>query len=73
MTAVATSPDNTILAAALQAEGYHDAGRVALFACNADGSLTLRGLVETGGRRNMVTFPGSSTPPTAEGGGLREG
>ena len=43
MTSVAISPDNTILAAALQAEGYHDAGRVALFACNADGSLTLRG------------------------------
>ena len=73
MTSVAISPDNTILAAALQAEGYHDAGRVALFACNADGSLTLRGLVETGVQPDMVTFAGSSTVLTADEGEPREG
>ena len=73
MTSVAISPDNTILAAALQAEGYHDAGRVALFACNADGSLTLRGLVETGVQPDMVTFTGSSTVLTADEGEPREG
>ena len=44
MTSVAISPDSATLAAALQAEGYNDAGRVALFTCNSDGSLTLRGL-----------------------------
>lgn len=65
MTSVAISPDNTILAVALQAEGYHDAGRVALFACNADGSLTLRGLVETGVQPDMVTFADEGvTSPT---------
>ena len=43
MTSVAVSPDSATLAAALQAEGYNDAGRVALFTCNADGTLTLKG------------------------------
>ena len=73
MTSVAISPDNTILAAALQAEGYHDAGRVALFTCNADGSLTLKGLVETGVQPDMVTFAGNSTVLTADEGEPREG
>ena len=66
MTSVAISPDNTILAAALQAEGYNDAGRVALFTCNADGPLTRKGLVETGAQPDMVTFAGSSTVLTAD-------
>lgn len=73
MTSVAISPDNTILAAALQAEGYNDAGRVALFTCNADGTLTLKGLVETGVQPDMVTFAGSSTVLTADEGEPREG
>ena len=73
MTSVAVSPDSATLAAALQAEGYNDAGRVALFACNADGSLTLRGLVETGVQPDMVTFAGSSTVLTADEGEPREG
>lgn len=34
MTSVAVSPDQTTLAAALQAEDYRDPGRVALFSCN---------------------------------------
>ena len=48
MTSVAVSPDGSTLAAALQAAGYADAGRVALFTCNADGSLTLAKLVDVG-------------------------
>ena len=39
MTSVAVSPDGTRLAAAIQAEGYSDNGRVALFTCNTDGTL----------------------------------
>ena len=39
MTSVAISPDNTTLAAALQAEGHNDPGRVALFTCGEDGSM----------------------------------
>lgn len=73
MTSVAVSPDSATLAAALQAEGYNDAGRVALFTCNADGTLTLKGLVETGAQPDMVTFAGSSTVLTADEGEPREG
>ncbi|WP_291257889.1 choice-of-anchor I family protein [Flavonifractor sp.] len=73
MTSVAISPDNTILAAALQAEGYNDAGRVALFTCNADGTLTLKGLVETGVQPDMVTFADNDTVLTADEGEPREG
>ena len=38
MTSVAISPDSTTLAAALQAQDSNDAGRVALFTCEEDGS-----------------------------------
>ena len=58
MTSVAISPDSTTLAAALQAQGSNDAGRVALFTCEEDGSLTLEALVETGAQPDMVTFAG---------------
>ena len=73
MTSVAISPDNTTLAAALQAEGYNDAGRVALFTCNSDGSLTLTGLAETGVQPDMVTFADDATVLTADEGEPREG
>ena len=73
MTSVAVSPDKTTLAVALQAEGYQDAGRVALFACNGDGSLTLKGLVETGVQPDMVTFADDNTVLTADEGEPREG
>ncbi|MBS5134002.1 MAG: S-layer homology domain-containing protein [Oscillospiraceae bacterium] len=73
MTSVAVSPDKTTLAAALQAEGYNDAGRVALFTCNGDGSLTLKGLVETGVQPDMVTFADNNTVLTADEGEPREG
>ncbi len=73
MTSVAVSPDSATLAAALQAEGYNDAGRVALFTCNADGTLTLKGLVETGVQPDMVTFANNDTVLTADEGEPREG
>ena len=48
MTSVAVSADGTKLAAAVQAEGYADNGRVAVFTCNADGTLTFEQAYETG-------------------------
>ena len=73
MTSVAISPDNTTLAAALQAEGHNDPGRVALFTCGEDGSLALQGLVETGAQPDMVTFADNATALTADEGEPREG
>ena len=65
------SQDNTTLAAALQAEGYNDAGRGgrAISEC----SLTLKGLVEAGVQPDMVTFADNSTVLTADEGEPREG
>lgn len=73
MTSVAISPDSTTLAAALQAQGSNDAGRVALFTCEEDGSLTLEALVETGAQPDMVTFAGDGVVLTANEGEPREG
>ena len=73
MTSVAISPDNTTLAAALQAVGHNDPGRVALFTCGEDGSLTLQGLVEAGAQPDMVTFADNATALTADEGEPREG
>ena len=56
MTSVAVSADGTKLAAAVQAEGYADNGRVAVFTCNADGTLTFEQAYETGVQPDMVTF-----------------
>ena len=73
MTSVAISPDSTTLAAALQAQGSNDAGRVALFTCEEDGALTLEALVETGAQPDMVTFAGDGVVLTADEGEPREG
>ena len=73
MTSVAISPDSITLAAALQAQGSNDAGRVALFTCEEDGSLTLEALVETGAQPDMVTFAGDGVVLTADEGEPREG
>ena len=73
MTSVAVSPDGTTLAVALQADGYADAGRVVLFACNSDGSLTLQKLVAVGVQPDMVTFADNNTVLTADEGEPREG
>ena len=73
MTSVAISPDGTTLAAALQAEGHEDPGRAAFFTCGDDGSLTLKGLVETGAQPDMITFADDDTALTADEGEPREG
>lgn len=56
MTSVAVSPDGAKLAVAVQAEGYADAGRVAIFGCNPDGTLDFERTVTTGVQPDMVTF-----------------
>ena len=74
MTSVAVSADGTKLAAAVQAEGYADNGRVAVFTCNADGTLTFEQVYETGVQPDMVTFtPDDSRILTADEGEPREG
>ena len=74
MTSVAVSADGTKLAAAVQAEGYADNGRVAVFTCNADGTLTFEQAYETGVQPDMVTFtPDDSRILTADEGEPREG
>ena len=74
MTSVAVSADGTKLAAAIQAEGYADSGRVALFTCNEDGTLTFEKAYETGTQPDMVTFtPDDSRVLTANEGEPRKG
>ena len=74
MTSVAVSADGTKLAAAIQAEGYTDSGRVALFTCNEDGTLTFEKAYETGAQPDMVTFtPDDSRVLTANEGEPRKG
>lgn len=74
MTSVAVSAGGTKLAAAVQAEGYADNGRVAVFTCNADGTLTFEQAYETGVQPDMVTFtPDDSRILTANEGEPREG
>ena len=74
MTSVAVSADGTKLAAAVQAEGYADNGRVAVFTCNADGTLTFEQAYETGVQPDMVTFtPDDGRILTANEGEPREG
>ena len=73
MTSVAISPDGSKLAVAIQAEGYADKGVVALFACNADGSLTLLSTAAVGVQPDMVTFADNATILTADEGEPREG
>ena len=74
MTSVAVSADGEKLAAAIQAEGYADSGRVAVFTCNEDGTLTFERAYETGAQPDMVTFtPDDSRILTANEGEPREG
>lgn len=56
MTSVAVSPDNKTIAVAIQAEDYFANGRVAVFECNADGTLTFKNAVEVGVQPDMVTY-----------------
>ena len=73
MTSVAVSPDGSKLAVAVQAENYAAAGLVALFACNADGSLNLLSTAQVGVQPDMVTFAGESAILTADEGEPRLG
>lgn len=73
MTSVAVSPDGSKLAIAIQAENYAENGVVALFACNADGSLELLSTVNVGVQPDMLTFAGDCTILTADEGEPREG
>ncbi|OUQ55929.1 hypothetical protein B5E58_11510 [Tyzzerella sp. An114] len=74
MTSVAVSPDGTMLAVAIQAEGYNANGRVAIFKCNDDGTLKFIQTIETGVQPDMVTFtPDGSKILTANEGEPREG
>jgi hypothetical protein len=74
MTSVAVSPDGTMLAAAIQAQGTNDDGRVALFQCEEDGSLTFQKTVTVGKQPDMVTFtPDGTRILTANEGEPREG
>lgn len=73
MTSVAISPDGSKLAVAIQASGYADPGMVALFACQADGSLTLLSTASVGVQPDMVTFADQNTLLTADEGEPRQG
>lgn len=61
MTSVAVSPDNKTIAVAIQAEDYFANGRVAVFECNADGTLTFKNAVEVGVQPDMVTYTPNGT------------
>lgn len=73
MTSVAVSPDGTRLAVAIQAANYDDKGSVALFACQADGSLKPLSTVKVGVQPDMLTFVDNSTLLTADEGEPRQG
>lgn len=74
MTSVAISPDGTHLAVAIQAVDYDEQGSVALFTCQANGSLTHLSTVEVGVQPDMVTFtPEGSKILTANEGEPRMG
>lgn len=74
MTSVAVSPDGTLLAVAIQAEGYADNGVIALFTCHADGSLSFQRAIQAGVQPDMVTFtPGGTKILSANEGEPREG
>ena len=73
MTSVAVSPDGTLLAVALQAEDYADKGYVAVFDCQPDGSVVLRGAIGCGVQPDMIVFADNNTILTADEGEPRAG
>ncbi|MDD5944464.1 MAG: choice-of-anchor I family protein [Clostridia bacterium] len=73
MTSVAVSPSGDRIAIAIQAEGYADNGRAAIFNCNDDGSIKLYKIVETGVQPDMITFYDENTVLTADEGEPRLG
>lgn len=73
ITSVAISPDGKKLAAAVQHENYSTEGAVAIFDCNANGSLTNPVFVKVGVQPDMVTFADAHTILTADEGEPRNG
>jgi 3',5'-cyclic AMP phosphodiesterase CpdA len=73
MTSVAVSPEGTKLAVSIQAQDYDDPGCVAVFTCNADGSLTFDKAYPTGVQPDMVVFADNDTVLTADEGEARQG
>lgn len=56
MTSVGVSQDGKTLVVSIQAKATKDNGRVALFDCNQDGTLTLKKTLEVGVQPDMVLF-----------------
>lgn len=73
ITSVAISPDGTKLAAAVQHADYDKTGKIAVFTCEADGSLTNPKLYDSGVQPDMVTFADANTVLTADEGEPRNG
>ncbi len=73
MSSIACSPNGKLLAAAFQAKAHDASGRVAIFACQADGSLKLESVIPVGVQPDMVCFADDNTVLTANEGEPREG
>ncbi len=73
MSSIACSPNGKLLAAAFQAKAHDAAGRVAIFACQADGSLALQSVIAVGVQPDMVIFADDNTVLTANEGEPRQG
>lgn len=73
ITSVAISPDGTKLAAAVQHADYDKTGKIAVFTCEADGSLTNPKLYDAGVQPDMVTFADGNTVLIADEGEPRNG
>lgn len=73
MTSVAISPDGTKLAAAIQHVEYDKAGKIAVFTCKEDGTLSDAKLYNAGVQPDMVTFANDNTVLSADEGEPRNG
>ncbi len=74
MSSVAISPDGNYVAVAIQDENYDQSGRVAVFACDMNGSLTFERSITVGIQPDMVTYtPDGSKILTADEGEPRLG
>lgn len=74
MTSVAIASDGKSLALALQADKYDDNGRVAIFSCHEDGTLSLLKIVVVGVQPDNIVYSADNTQIlTANEGEPREG
>ena len=67
MTSVSASEDGRLLAIALQAEGYNDCGKIALFTVNEDGSISLSKIYDAGIQPDMILIAGDYVLSADEG------